>query len=96
MVRVNEKIICSSSFSAIETKNFIESARKICGMDCEITVDTLEAHYWNYKTDPKEQDKSLMLKCRLNTRIFYICIIFLMYIQIRFYHFLTKCRLNQK
>lgn len=27
-------------------------------MDCEITVDTLEAHYWNYKTDPKEQDKS--------------------------------------
>lgn len=58
LVRVNEKIICSSSFSAIETKNFIESARKICGMDCEITVDTLEAHYWNYKTDPKEQDKS--------------------------------------
>lgn len=41
LVRVNEKIICSSSFSAIETKNFIESARKICGMDCEITVDTL-------------------------------------------------------
>lgn len=39
-------------------KNFIESARKICGIDCEITVDTLEAHYWNYKTDSKEQDKS--------------------------------------
>ena len=58
LVRVNEKIICSSSFSAIETKNFIDSARKICGMDCEITVDTLEAHYWNYKTNPKEQDKS--------------------------------------
>ena len=58
LVRVNEKIICSSPFSAIETKNFIESARKICGMDCEITVDTLEAHYWNYKTNPKEQDQS--------------------------------------
>lgn len=27
-------------------------------MDCEITVDTLEAHYWNYKTNLKEQDKS--------------------------------------
>mgnify|MGYP006971251971 FL=1 len=39
-------------------KNFIESARKICGIDCEITVDTLEAHYGNYKTDSKEQDKS--------------------------------------
>ena len=27
-------------------------------MDCEITVDTLDAHYWNYKTNPKEQDQS--------------------------------------
>lgn len=58
LVRVNEKIICSSSFSVIETKDFIEAARKICGMDCEITVDTLDAHYWNYKTNPKKQDKS--------------------------------------
>ncbi len=58
MARVNEKIICSSSFSVIETKGFIESARKICDMDCEITVDTFDAHYWNYKTNPKEQDKS--------------------------------------
>ena len=58
LVRVNEKIICSSSFSVIETKGFIESARKICGMDCEITVDTFDAHYWNYKTNPKKQDKS--------------------------------------
>ncbi len=32
LVRVNEKIICSSSFSITETKNFIESARKICGI----------------------------------------------------------------
>ncbi len=58
LVRVNEKIICSSSFSVTETRGFIEAARKICGMDCEITVDTLEAHYWNYKINPKEQDKS--------------------------------------
>lgn len=58
LVRVNEKIICASTFSVIETEDFIESVRKICGADCEITVDTLEAHYWNYKTNPKEQDKS--------------------------------------
>lgn len=31
-MRVNEKIICSSSFSVIETKGFIESVRKICGI----------------------------------------------------------------
>lgn len=58
LVQANGKIICFSSFSAVETKSFIETARAICGMDCEITVDTLDAHYWNYKTDPKEQYKS--------------------------------------
>lgn len=58
LVRAEGKTICVSSFSAAETRSFIETARKICGADCEITVDTLDAHYWNYKTDPKEQDKS--------------------------------------
>lgn len=57
-MRVNGRIISSSSFTAEETKRFIETARNICGMDCEITVDTLDAHYWNYKVNPKEQDKS--------------------------------------
>ncbi|MDE5893200.1 MAG: Cof-type HAD-IIB family hydrolase, partial [Acetatifactor sp.] len=52
LVRANGTIICSSSFSATETKSFIETARNICGVDCEITVDTLDAHYWNYKTNP--------------------------------------------
>ncbi len=58
LVRAEGKTICSSSFSAAETKRFIETARNICGVDCEITVDTLDAHYWNYKTNPQEQDKS--------------------------------------
>lgn len=58
LVRAEGKTIYSSSFSAAETKRFIETARNICGVDCEITVDTLDAHYWNYKTNPKEQDKS--------------------------------------
>lgn len=58
LVRVNGKIICSCSFSASEVKHFLETVKRICGLDCEITVDTLDAHYWNYKTDPKAQDKS--------------------------------------
>ena len=33
LVRVNEKIICSSSFSVRETNSFIESVRKICWGD---------------------------------------------------------------
>ena len=58
LVRLNGSIIYTSSFSVDETKKFIEAARDICGMNCEITVDTLDAHYWNYKINPKEQDKS--------------------------------------
>lgn len=58
LVRVNGEIICADSFSVPEVKNFIETTRRFCGPDCEITVDTLDAHYWNYKTDPKEQDQS--------------------------------------
>jgi len=36
----------------------IHKARKICGENCEITVDTVDGHYWNYKIDPKQQDRS--------------------------------------
>lgn len=36
----------------------IEIARNICGQECEITIDTVDAHYWNYKIDPKAVDKS--------------------------------------
>lgn len=45
LVRADKKIVCSSFFSAAETKSFIETARNICGMECEFTVDTLEVHY---------------------------------------------------
>ena len=34
----------------------IQTAREICGEDCEITIDTMEKHYWNYKIDPTVQD----------------------------------------
>ena len=58
LVRVNEKIVSSNFFSISEVKQFIETVKNICGLDCEITVDTLDGHYWNYKIDPKIEDKS--------------------------------------
>lgn len=36
----------------------IAAAREVCGEDCEITIDTIDSHYWNYKIDPKKQDHS--------------------------------------
>lgn len=36
----------------------IQTARSVCGPDCEITIDTINAHYWNYHVDPRKQDQS--------------------------------------
>lgn len=45
-------------FSPERTNAILAEARRICGWDCEITVDTIENHFWNYKIDPKALDQS--------------------------------------
>lgn len=58
LVKWRDEYIFKAEFSAEDTHHMIGAARKVCGRDCEITIDTLEHHYWNYKTDPKSQDQS--------------------------------------
>lgn len=58
LVKYHDEYIYKAEFSKEETKDLIEKARNICGRECEITVDTVDAHYWNYKIDPKQADKS--------------------------------------
>lgn len=58
LVKFHDEYIYKAEFSEKETKRMIAAVREICGADCEITVDTVDAHYWNYKTDPKKQDSS--------------------------------------
>ena len=58
LVKYNNEYIHKAEFCAEETANLIQMARRICGSDCEITIDTIDSHYWNYKTDPKKQDQS--------------------------------------
>lgn len=58
LVKYKEEYIYKAEFTKTETRELIQKAREICGEDCEITVDTVNAHYWNYKIDPKQQDKS--------------------------------------
>jgi len=48
--------IYAAEFTQQETRDMIAAAREICGEDCEITVDTLNAHYWNYREDPNRMD----------------------------------------
>lgn len=58
LVKFHDTYIYKAEFTPEETKDLIEKSREICGRDCEITVDTVDAHYWNYKIDPKQADKS--------------------------------------
>lgn len=58
LVKKNGEYIYKAEISAEETRKIIETAREVCGQDCEIAVDTLNNHYWNYKVDPKKQDQS--------------------------------------
>jgi len=58
LVKYNGEYIYRAEFSKEETRRMISIAREVCGIDCEITIDTLDSHYWNYRIDPKKQDHS--------------------------------------
>lgn len=58
LVNYMGKYIYKAEFSVEETQSMIALAREICGADCEITMDTLHEHYWNYKIDPNIADAS--------------------------------------
>ena len=58
VVKYQGRYVYRAEFSGEETKRMIGLAREVCGSDCEITIDTMDSHYWNYKVDPKKQDHS--------------------------------------
>lgn len=58
LVKYGTEYIYKAEFSVAETNAMIDMARSVCGNDCEITIDTIDAHYWNYKVDPKKIDQS--------------------------------------
>lgn len=58
LVKFNGTYIYKAEFSVEETRDLIKIARDICGSECEITIDTIDGHYWNYKIDPKQLDKN--------------------------------------
>lgn len=58
LVKYKDVYIYKAEFTKEETADMIRITREICGMDCEITIDTVDGHYWNYKVNPKQQDKS--------------------------------------
>lgn len=58
VIKFQGDYLFTAEFSAEETRRMIAIAREICGQDCEITIDTLTEHYWNYKIDPRAEDST--------------------------------------
>ena len=58
LVKKDDEYIYKAVFSKERTRELIQTARDICGTSCEITIDTIDSHFWNYKIDPKKQDKT--------------------------------------
>lgn len=48
--------IYASEFTEEETDTIIRTAKRLTNGTCEITVDTRDSHYWNYKIDPQKND----------------------------------------
>lgn len=58
LLKLHDRYIHKAEFSVEETNRMIQFAREVCGGDVEITIDTLNEHYWNYKIDPNKLDAS--------------------------------------
>lgn len=54
LVEYQGEIVYTSMFSAQETRTIVDTAMRLTDGRCEITVDTLTGHYWNYQNDPHE------------------------------------------
>lgn len=54
LVKLHSEVIYACILSGAETNALIEEGKRATNGECEITVDTLDAHYWNYKEDPKK------------------------------------------
>lgn len=47
----NGTLLHAASFTIEESNSILESARTVCGADCEITVDTIDKIFWNRQKD---------------------------------------------
>ena len=58
LIKKNHEYIYKNEISADEVREMINVMRSVCGAECEITIDTVTHHYWNYKVDPRKSDRN--------------------------------------
>ena len=56
VIKHHDEYIYTAEFTREETRSIITAAQTVFGEDYQITLDTLDGHYWNYKVDPTIED----------------------------------------
>ena len=57
----NDELLHSASFTLQETQTILQTAYKVCGESCEITLDTIDKIYWNRQHDKSTQYSDMSL-----------------------------------
>lgn len=58
LVKYKDKYIYKAEYTKEETREMLLTARKICGMDCGITIDTVSDHYSNCNINSMQADQN--------------------------------------
>lgn len=58
LVKYKGNYIFKAEIMSDEVSSMIQTARKLCGNDCVITIDTINAHYWNRIFDSQKADSN--------------------------------------
>lgn len=58
LVRHKDNYIFMAEILSYEVMSMIKFVRELCGDNCIITVDTVNAHYWNRIFDPQKADSN--------------------------------------
>ena len=58
VVKYKDQYIYTAEFTEEETNQMIKTTREICGLDCKITIDTLENHFWSFRRERNEIEAS--------------------------------------
>ena len=58
VVKYKDQYIYTAEFTEEETNRMIKTVWDICGSECKMTIDTLNAHFWSFQRNRDEIDAS--------------------------------------
>ena len=58
VVKYKDQYVYTAEFTEEETNRMIKTVWDICGSECKMTIDTLNAHFWSFHRNRNEIDAS--------------------------------------